>query len=314
MDEEHLLHLAKQEPWELIDRASRLRYARFGRQVRLCSIVPGKLGGCEGNCRWCAQASVADSGHDTPRHTSREEIIAAARDAADLGSSAIGIVNSGLAPTAADLAAVIAAAEDVAREGRIRICASLGSLSDVQAVALANSAVTRYHHNLETSRRFLPSVTTSSDYDRKLETLRRAKAAGLAICCGGLFGLGETWADRLDLARTLRDGVGPDIVPLNFLSPIPGTPLADRPVLPPVEILAIIAMFRLILPEADIKIAGGRSNLRDLQSWMFHAGATSCMIGNYLTTTGRSVEDDQRMLSDLGLEVVRELGVVSVIV
>jgi biotin synthase len=126
------------------------------------------------------------------------------------------------------------------------------------------------------------------------------------VCCGGIFGLGESWEDRVDLALALRDVVKPVAVPLNFLHPIPGTPLENALPMPPMEILSIIALFRLAMPSADIKIAGGREvNLRDLQSWVFQAGATSLMVGDYLTTTGRAVADDLRMLADLGLKPVK---------
>ena len=130
----------------------------------------------------------------------------------------------------------------------------------------------------------------------------------MSLCCGGIFGLGESWDDRVDLALTLRDEVHPDVVPLNFLHPIPGTPLEKARPLAPMEILTIIAVFRLVLPRVDLKVAGGREvNLRDMQSWIFHAGATSCLIGNYLTTQGRPAEEDLQMIADLGLAVVKEL-------
>jgi biotin synthase len=134
--------------------------------------------------------------------------------------------------------------------------------------------------------------------------IRRALAAGFEVCCGGLFGLGETWEDRVDLALELRS-LGVRSVPLNFLAPIPGTPLAGQPLLPPREALRIIALFRIALPTVDLRVCGGRPLiLRDLQSWIFRAGATSMMIGDYLTTTGRAVSEDLQMLADLGLTTI----------
>jgi len=136
----------------------------------------------------------------------------------------------------------------------------------------------------------------------RIETVKAAKAAGLSICTGGIFGIGETDADRIDMALELRE-LGVDMIPMNFLHPIAGTPLADMPTMQPMEILRLIALYRFILPKAGIKVAGGRVlNLRDMQSWMFYAGATSLLTGNYLTTTGRAVEQDLQMIKDLGLE------------
>ncbi len=294
---------------ELIARAHRIRRCRFGRAVRLCSIVPGKLGGCPGDCSWCAQSAYWTKHPAPPQRTDHSEIVAAAEAASALGAANIGIVNSGLRPSEKDLDEVIRSAEAIRERLSIGVCASLGALWDEQARRLADSAVVRYHHNLETSRKFFPSVVTTHSYDEKLRTLRIAKQAGLRICCGGLLGLGETWEDRIELACTLRDEVQPDVVPLNFLVPIPGTPLENRKPMPPRDILATIAVFRLILPSVDIKVAGGReTNLRNLQSWVFYAGATSCMIGHYLTTAGQDPQNDLNMIKDLDLEIVSALG------
>lgn len=307
--------LALAEHWreklpDLLTRAHRIREERFGGAVRLCSIVPGKLGGCPGDCRWCAQSIHAENGRQGgAKRTGLEKIVAESVAAASWGAANIGIVNSGLRPTGRDLEDVIRAAEAVekATNGRIGVCASLGELSEDQAKQLADSRVRRYHHNLETSRRFFPSMVTTHSYDGKLRTLQTAQSAGLAVCCGGLFGLGETWADRIDLALRIRDEIQPDVVPLNFLIPMPQTPLAGQKPLSPLEILAVIAIFRLVLPGADIKVAGGReTNLRSMQSWIFYAGATSCMIGNYLTTAGKTPPEDIQMLQDLELEIVTE--------
>ncbi|MCD4822987.1 MAG: biotin synthase BioB [Phycisphaerae bacterium] len=302
-----LAEVQQQGPWKLLNLANRLRREKFGDTVRLCSIVPGKLGNCSENCKWCAQSTPSAPGVTALGRTSCGEISQAAVAARQLGASRIGVVNSGLSPSARDLDDVIAAAQAISETpgNSIGICASLGELTDKQARRLADSTIVRYHHNLETSRRFFPNVVTSHTYDGKLRTLKAAKEAGLGICCGGLFGVGESWDDRIDLALTLRDEVQPDSVPLNFLVPVPGTPLESAEPLEPMEILTIIALYRLILPDVDIRIAGGReSNLRGLQSWIFYAGASGCMIGNYLTTAGQTPQADLQMLKDLNLEVI----------
>jgi biotin synthase len=162
--------------------------------------------------------------------------------------------------------------------------------------------VQRVNHNLETSRNFFPNVISTHSYDDRLRTIRVAREAGLSICSGGIFGMGEVWSDRLDVAFELR-GLGADVVPINFLNAVQGTPLYQRAApLEPLEALKIIALFRFILPDRELKIAGGREKiLRDLQSWMFFAGGSSFLIGNYLTTFGRTPDEDHQMLRDLGV-------------
>lgn len=295
--------------WDLLYQAHLVRRANFGRGVKLCSIVPGKLGNCSEDCKWCAQSSHSVSGALQPGRATIDEICRAAAEARESGAANIGIVNSGRKPSTRDINEVIAAAERIAEEngGKIGVCVSLGETSDNQFKKLSASSITRYHHNLETSRRFFPNMVTSHTYDDKLRTLRSARQAGLSICCGGLFGLGETWEDRIDLAIAIRNDIQPDVVPLNFLVPIPGTPLAAIEPMSPMEILQVIAVFRLVLPRVDLKVAAGReTNLRDLQSWIFLAGATSFMVGKYLTTAGQAIERDLKMLDDLGLAIVSE--------
>jgi len=302
-----LVDLSADRAGDLLHHARRIRTDRFANAVRLCAIVPGKLGACTEDCTWCAQSRTAGSGVTPPGRTSRQEIRTAARRAADSRAAAIGIVNAGRRPAEADLDAVLAAAKAVLDDPEIPIglCASLGELTDDQAARLAAAGVSHYNHNIETSRRLFARMVTTHTFDDRLRTLAAARRAGLKLCCGGIFGLGETWDDRVDMIVTLRDQVRPHVVPLNFLHPIPGTPLAHATPLEPMEILRIIAVCRFAMPDVDIKIAGGReANLRDLQSWIFHAGATSILVGNYLTTTGRSAADDLQMLEDLGLEVV----------
>ena len=306
-----LAQAATADPWELLHAAWRVRRHFFGRAVRMCSIVPGKLGGCAEDCKWCAQSARQGGSHaKQTRRTSVPAIVAAAAQAHRQGASSFGIVNSGRRPTDRDLDDVIAAkaAIDADDECDVSICASLGELDAAGAARLAQAGITRYHHNLETSRRMFGRLVTTHSYDDRLATLRAAKDAGMRVCCGGLFGMGETWDDRIDLAMTIRDEVHADSVPLNFLNPAPGTPLEAAQPLSPMECLSIVAVFRLILPTADIKVAGGREvNLRDMQSWIFYAGATSCLTGDYLTTPGRGADKDHQMVADLGLELVTQL-------
>ena len=303
-------------PYDLMYWANRVRTDRFGSHVGLCAIVSGKLGACGEDCKWCAQSAHYKSKDScNAKITSLDEIVATYRWAKEQGSCSLGIVNSGRKPTGADIDSLTAAAAKLQLQqskaaaknpDSFKLCASLGELTDSQAEQLVEMGFRRYNHNLETSANMFRQLVTTHTYDDRLRTLKIVRRAGMEICCGGLFGLGEKWSDRIQLALTLRDEVCPDVIPLNFLHPIDSTPLGVATPLKPIEILTIIAIFRLIIPDADIKIAGGREhNLRDMQSWIFYAGATSCMIGNYLTTAGRSAEDDLRMISDLGLTLRR---------
>jgi len=184
----------------------------------------------------------------------------------------------------------------------LSVCASLGTITGEQAKRLADSGLTGYNHNLETSERHFPDIVTTHKYADRVRTIRAAQAAGLRVCAGGIFGIGETDEDRVEMALELR-GLGVDTVPMNFLHPIKGTPMGEAETLEPREILRIIAMYRFILPRTTLKIAGGRVlNLRDMQSWMFYAGANAILSGNYLTTAGRAVQEDLQMLRDLHLE------------
>jgi biotin synthase len=280
----------------------------FGDRVSLCAIVPGRVGACSEDCRWCAQS--AHSRTDvTPSTTTREQIEAAAEQALDHHVARFSIVNSGQGPTDAQFEAVLEAIRALQRTDRAtEYCASLGELTQSQAEQLAQAGVKRYHHNLETSRRFFGHLVSTHSFDDRLATLRRARQAGMDLCCGGLLGMGETWDDRIDLALTLRDEVQPASVPLNFLHPIDGTPLGGRDLMSPDEALRCIAIYRLAMPRVDIRIAGGRLvTLRRLQSWIFRAGATGLMVGNYLTTAGGGPDEDIRMIRDLGLELADPL-------
>ncbi len=295
---------------ELLDGADAIRRHHFGRAVRFCSIVSGKTGGCSEDCAWCAQ-SGRHSTHIPGRtvRTDLDKIVRSARQSADNRAACFCVVNSGRRPSQADLEQLAAIQARLAAEGLTPACASLGELDDATAARLAELGVRRYNHNLETSRGYYPHVVSTHRYDDRLAALRAARKAGLELCCGGIFGLGEQWEDRVELALTLRDEVRPQIVPLNFLHPIAGTRLADQPPLSANECLKIIALFRFLLPRTDLKVAGGRAvNLGPAQRDMFRAGATSCIVGNLLTTCGATPEEDRAMVAELGLEVVERFS------
>lgn len=283
--------------------ASRIRVRYCGLKVRCCSIIAAKVGGCGEDCAFCSQSAHFRTPTRGMTIVDSDRVLAASRSAAENGADSFCIVNSGYGPKDAEIERLAGTVGQIRREGRVRACASLGVLTEEQARRLAELGVQRYNHNLQTSRRFFPNIITTHSYDERLATMRAVKMAGLSLCSGALFGMGETWEDRIDLALELRR-LGVDVVPINFLHPIPGTPLQHAVPLPPMTCLHVIAVYRFLLPRSEIKIAGGREvNLRDLQSWIFLAGANSFLIGNYLTTCGRAPGQDLQMVRDLGLEL-----------
>jgi len=289
---------------ELLAWANRIREHFKGNKIHLCSIVNIKAGGCSENCRFCSQSAAYQTA--APRYglVEPEPVLEAAEEAQAKGVTALGLVAAwrGLAegPT---LDSICRSLEQLKRSGKARPDASLGLIEDPKiARRLADSGLECYNHNLESSERFFPQVCTTHSYAERVQTIRYLKDAGIKICSGGILGMGETRADRCELAFALKE-LGVHVVPLNILNPIPGTPFAQHEPLPPVEILQSISCFRFILPRQEIMIAGGRTvNLRDLQSLIFMAGASALMVGNYLTTLNQPVEKDLQMLKDLGLD------------
>jgi biotin synthase len=284
--------------------AHRLREQAFGNRVELCSIINAKSGRCAENCAFCAQSSHHRTSAPVYPLKSKAEIVEGARRAQAEGSHCFGIVTSGTrVKPGEEFERILAAIREIRATTDIEPSASLGILDEATARALAEAGCATYHHNLETARSFFPSICTTHDYEEDVRTVRLAKAAGMKVCCGGIFGLGESPAQRAELAFTIRE-LDVDSVPLNFLNPIPGTPLEGKRDLAPLDCLRIIALFRYLLPTRRISVCGGREpNLRDFQSWIFMAGASGTMVGNYLTTSGRDREADLRMLRDAEVEI-----------
>jgi biotin synthase len=288
--------------------ASRVREHCFGNSVSLCAIVNAKSGLCPEDCSFCAQSSHYATGVSCYPLLDQATLIAGSRAAAASGAACYGIVTSGSGIRAGEeLDQVCMAIKTIRAEGSVAPGASLGTLTKAAAEQLKAAGLVTYHHNLETARSFFPQICTTHNYEDDIATVRLAKQAGLRVCCGGLFGLGETMAQRIELAFTLRE-LQVDSVPINFLDPVAGTPLAGVQNLAPLECLHTIALYRLILPGAHITVCGGRQrNLRELQSWVILAGASGIMTGNYLTKEGRQPEDDRQMLEDQGLVITKEM-------
>lgn len=297
-DAARLAALPDEETTDLFHFADRVtkRFRKPGPPV-LCAILNAKSGFCSEDCAFCAQSAHHHTNIETYPLVPPERMAERAAEMAEQGATRFSIVTSGVAPDERELDRVARGVRLIRERTDLAVCASLGMLSGESAGILKESGVTTYHHNLETAGSFFHRICTTHAYEEDVETVRIAKKAGLRTCSGGILGLGEGWAERLELACTLRD-LGVDGVPLNFLNPIPGTALAGRPLLPPLEALKCISLFRFILPGREILVCGGREvNLRDYQSWIFHAGADGLMIGNYLTTAGRNIETDLDMIA-----------------
>jgi biotin synthase len=289
---------------DLLSWANRIREKFKGNKIHLCSIVNAKAGACSENCSFCSQSAHYQTGSPKYGFIDPEPVAEAANEAKLNQVTAVGLVAAWKGLNEGPLLdEVCDRIRELKAGGKTRPDASLGIIKD-QKVAdrLKEAGLSCYGHNLESSRRFFPQTCTTHTYDDRLETIGYLKKAGISICSGGIIGMGETREDRCDLAFSLKE-IGANVVPVNILNPIPGTPFEKVPPLPVMEILKTIACFRFILPRQEIMIAGGRTvNLRDAQSMIFMAGASAMMVGNYLTTLNQPVEKDLQMLKDLGLD------------
>lgn len=283
--------------------AHRVRLAWCGPEVELESLVNAKSGACAEDCAFCSQSAHFDTGVDVYPFLDLDEVMGAARETAAAGATQFCIVVAVRGPSERLLGKVVEAAEAVRGGTGLEVAVSLGLLEPGQAERLAAAGVRRYNHNLETCREVFPSICSTHSYDERVATARRAAAAGLELCCGGILGMGETLDQRVDFAFELA-ALDPVEVPVNFLDPRPGTPLGDRPLLSAREALQAVALFRLILPGAWIRLAGGREKvLGELQAMGLWAGANALIVGNYLTTLGRAPADDVALLESLGMPV-----------
>lgn len=296
-----LLELEGPAVLELFARANRVRHERRGDAVALCSIVNARSGHCGEDCAFCAQSGRARTAIARYPLLAADRIVAAARAAAAYGAGCFSIVTSGRRLGPRELAAVARAVERIARELPVRPSASLGLLGVAELRTLRDAGLRRYHHNLETAASHFPAVCGTRRWTDGLRPIEAARRVGLSTCCGGILGLGESPAQRVELLAALRD-LAVDSVPLNFLHAIPGTRLEAQPPLPPLAALKAVAVARLMMPDVELRVCGGRDHvLGDLQSWIFAAGADGLMVGGYLTTPGRSVAADLRMIRDAGL-------------
>jgi len=288
----------------LLAAAARVRRAHFGVTVKLNFLLNVKSGLCPEDCHYCSQSSVSTADVAKYPILPVQEVLAAADRAVKAKAARFCMVASGRGPTERELDTLVDGIRAVrAAHPGLEVCACLGLLKDGQAERLREAGVFAYNHNLNTSERFYREICSTHTFRDRVATIGRARAAGLSPCSGALFGMGEEAEDVIALAYALRE-LGADSIPINFLIPIAGTPLADRPALGPRECLKILCLFRLLNPAAEIRIAGGREvQLRWLQPFGLHV-ANSIFVGDYLTTKGQLPEADFAMIRDLGFTIL----------
>jgi biotin synthase len=266
-------------------------------------LFNAKRGGCSEDCNFCSQSARYAAGVEPERLHEVEEFVEAARAAHLRGAGEFCIVVAVRGPSQRLLERVIEAVRRIKAELPLEVAVSLGIMNADQIDALAQAGVDKVNHNLETSRRYFPSVCTTHTYDERLDTCRLVRRRGIELCCGGIIGMGETIADRVDFLAALQE-LEPTEVPINFLNPRPGTPFGDRSLVEPTEALRFVALTRLALPRALVRFAGGREiTLQGLQAVGMLSGASGLILGDYLTTEGRNDGDDFAMLSQIGFEV-----------
>lgn len=284
---------------ELMAQALQTKLKHRSKKFSLCGIINAKSGKCSEDCKFCAQSSHYQTDAPVYPLKNEDEIIAAAQEAHNIGATHFSLVTSGRGLGKQEIQKVAKIVTAIKKRVPINVCASLGILTREDLEYLKEAGLSRYHHNLETSKEFFLEVVTTHTFQDRIKTIEATQKAGLEICAGGIFGLGENEEDRISMALSLRE-CNVDSVPLNILIPLAGTPLADNPPIAVNEIIRTIALYRLILPEIPIRLAAGReSALGDFLSSVFMAGADGMMIGGYLTQRGRTPDEDNRFVAEI---------------
>ncbi len=298
-----LLQAPDERTLEIVTAVSRVRFAGFGRRVKLNLLLNIKSGLCPEDCHYCSQARDSTAPIPSYPMVGEETFCAAAERARELGATRLCLVASGRGPTEREVEQVAQGVEAVkAADGAMEICACLGLLGEGQAERLHDAGVFAYNHNLNTSENFYGEICETHTFADRAETVERAREGGLSPCSGALFGMGEGDAEVIETAYALR-AIEPDSAPVNFLIPIEGTPLAGLNELTPQRCLRILAVFRLLFPRTEVRIAGGREvHLRSMQPLGLYL-ANSIFIGDYLTTKGQAAAADLAMIADAGFEI-----------
>lgn len=295
--------LLYQEPLEeLCQAANEIREHFCQNRFDICTIINGKSGKCSEDCKYCAQSAYYYTSAKEYPLLDTKEIVRQAKYNAQQGVLRYSIVTSGRALKASELEQMCEAIRAVREQVDIKVCVSFGLLNEEQFGAVKAAGASRVHNNLETSRRNFPNVCTTHTFEDKVQAIKAAMAAGLSVCSGGIMGLGETVEDRIDMAFTLRE-LGIKSVPVNMLNPISGTPYEGNVRLTVEDMRRIVAVYRFILPDGSIRLAGGRGLMEDKGEGCFGSGANAAISGDMLTTAGYTIETDMEMLHRLGYEV-----------
>ncbi|MBA4493852.1 biotin synthase BioB [Paenactinomyces guangxiensis] len=286
----------------LLHAAFRVRRHYFGKKVKLNMIMNAKSGNCPEDCGYCSQSIVSGAPIEKYTFLKKDVLVEGAREALSRKVGTYCIVASGRGPTERELEEVIAAVKEIKHEMKMKVCACLGILKEDQAKRLKEAGVDRYNHNLNTSADHFHNITTTHTYNHRVQTVKAAKAAGMSPCSGCIVGMGESDEQVIQIAYELRE-LDADSIPVNFLNPIPGTPLENMKDLNPRYCLKVLALFRFICPGKEIRVSGGREvNLRHLQPLSLYP-ANAVFVGDYLTTEGQEVFTDHQMIKDLGFEI-----------
>ena len=296
---EEALFLADQPLEELSRAADEIRRHFCGDSFDICTIINGKSGRCSEDCKYCAQSAHYHTGAEEYPLLDTEEITAHAKYNDERGVLRYSIVTSGKRLNDKEVDQMCESIRDIKAKTGIGVCVSFGLLNEEQYRKIKEAGAERVHNNLESSRRYFPEVCTTHTYDDKIAALRAAQAAGLSVCSGGIMGLGETMEDRIAMVLTARE-LGVRSIPVNMLNPIPGTPYEHNEKLKPEDMQRIVAVFRFLVPDASIRLAGGRGLLPDKGRACFCSGANAAISGDMLTTSGITIETDMQMLRELG--------------
>lgn len=284
--------------------ADDIRRKFCGNQFDLCTIVNGKNGRCSENCKYCAQSSFYHTEIESYPLLETSELLEQAEYNAKRGVPRYSIVTSGKMLSADEVEQACESIREIKSGLDISVCVSFGLLDEAAFRKIKEAGAVRVHNNLESSRNYFPEICTTHSYDEKIDTLKAAQKAGLSVCSGGIMGLGETMEDRIDLAVTVRE-LGVRSIPVNMLNPIPGTPYEKNERLTTDEMCRIIAIFRFLVPDAFIRLAGGRGLMEDKGRKCFQSGANAAITGDMLTTSGMTIGQDMGMLKELGYQVIK---------
>ena len=301
-----LIELSDKDTFELMFAANRIREHFKGNKIKLCSIVNAKSGKCSENCMFCSQSAHHNTTVDVYPLISSGEMFKSAEGSKKSGATCFGIVTAGKGiKSDKEIDELCEAVSKIDKKLNMDHCTSIGILTEAQLKKLKAAGLRKFHHNLEAAKSFFDKVCTTHKFEDRVNTVKAARSAGLRVCCGGIFGLGESLEQRVELAFQLKD-LDPESVPINILMPFKGTRAEKLKVMQPLEVLRLVSTYRFVMPNKDIGIFGGRElSLGSLQPLMYIAGANMTLLGNYLTSTGNTPEQDIKMITDLGLEAAK---------